>query len=118
MEMSPEYAAETARVLEQRGYRLETSDEERLDGDVLRFTVTRYIFSAPAQRLGLEVLRYPDNDVRYYLEIFEYHGLSSYSFELDSWKYRDDYIEFRYYTHPETGGALTLKLLYPQASGG
>lgn len=113
MEMSADYAEETARALAERGYRCERSEERRMDGEVLRFSATRYALTAPGQRLLLEVLAYPDGELRYFLEIADYHGLSSYSFELDSWKYRDEYIEFRYYTHPETGGALTLQIAYP-----
>jgi hypothetical protein len=116
MEMSPKYAAETASELAQHGYTCEQSEEERRDGDVLRFKATRYALTAPRQRLIMEVVSYPDGDTRYFLEIAEYHGLSSFSLELDSWKYRDDYIEFRYYTNPETGSALTLKISYPSVS--
>lgn len=114
MEMSPEYAAQTAGELTRHGYVCQQSEEERKDGEILRFTATRYALSAPGQQLILEVVRYPEGDARYFLEIAEYHGLSSYSLELDSWKYRDDFIEFRYYTNPETGGALTLKIAYPE----
>lgn len=113
MEMSPEYAAETAGILAQRGYVCQQSEEQRKDGELLRYTATRYAMSAPGQQLNLEVVSYPDGDSRYFLEIASYHGLSSYSLELDSWKYQDDFIEFRYYTNPETGGALTLKIEYP-----
>lgn len=113
MEMSPEYAAETADALAGHGYHCEVEREERENDGAPVFSATRYHLSAPDQQLTLEVLVYPDNEVRYFLEITGFHGLSSYSFELDSWKYRDRHIEYRYYTHPETGGALTLKIPYP-----
>ncbi len=113
MEMTPEYAAETAEALSGFGYRCDINTEDRKKDGRLLFSATRYRLSAPNQFLVLEVILYPDNEVRYYLEINQYHGLSCFSFELDSWKYRADFIEFRYYTHPETGSALTLKLLYP-----
>lgn len=116
MEMSPEYAAETARVLEERGYDCLTSTERRMDGETLRYEATRYELTAPGRALILELLAYPDGEVRYFLEIADYYGLSSYSFELDSWKHRDDYVEFRYYTNPETGGALTFKVGYPDTA--
>jgi len=116
MEMSPEYALETARIMSERGYALETDEKERIDGDVLRFKGVYYRLSTAQQKLVLEVLHYPDAGVRYFLEITEYYGLSSFSFELDSWKHREDYIEFRYYTNPETGGALTFKLKFPNSS--
>ncbi len=117
MEMSPEYARETASVMAKRGYTLEVKEKERIDDDILRFKGVYYHFSADQQNLVLEVLRYPDQQVRYFLEIAQYYGLSSFSFELDSWKYREEYIEFRYYTNPETGGALTLKLQFPDSPG-
>ena len=115
MEMTPAYAAETADVLSSHGYTCDIDTEERRHDNDPVFTATRYRLSAPAQTLVLEVIIYPDDEVRYFLEISDYHGLSSYSFELDSWKHRDGYIEFRYYTHPETGGALTLKIQYPDS---
>lgn len=115
MEMSPEYADETAAEMTEHGYTLNTDKENRMDGSILRFKSTRHHLSAENQHLILEVIRYPDGEIRYFLEIAMYGGLSSFSFELDSWKYRDDHVEFRYYTNPETGGALTIRLNYPSA---
>ncbi len=115
MEMSPEYALETVRIMSERGYTLETEEMERIDGDVSRFKGVYYRLGSAQQRLVLEVLHYPDTRVRYFLEIAEYYGLSSFSFELDSWKHHEEYIEFRYYTNPETGGALTFKLRFPNS---
>jgi len=116
MEMSPEYAMETARVMSERGYTLEVEENERIDDDVLRFKGVYYRLGADQQKLVLEVIHYPDQEVRYFLEIAEYYGLSSFSFELDSWKHREEHVEFRYYTNPETGGALTFNLNFPNTS--
>lgn len=113
MEMSPEYAKETAANMAERGYTLSIDKEKRTDGSIIRFKATRYQLTAENQKLVLEVIRYPDDEVRFFLEINQYFGLSTFSFELDSWRYREDFVEFRYYTHPETGGALTFKLQYP-----
>jgi hypothetical protein len=115
MEMSPEYADETTAVMAEHGYTLNIDKENRMDGSILRFESTRHQLRAENQQLILEVIRYPDGEARYFLEIARYGGLSSFSFELDSWKYRDDHVEFRYYTNPDTGGALTFKLKYPSA---
>jgi len=94
MEMSPEYAMETARVMSERGYTLEIEENERIDDDVLRFKGVYYRLGADQQKLVLEVIHYPDQEVRYFLEIAEYYGLSSFSFELDSWKHREEHVEW------------------------
>ncbi|MBX2867594.1 MAG: hypothetical protein KTR18_02910 [Acidiferrobacterales bacterium] len=116
MEMSPEYALETVKVMANRGYTLEVQEKERVDGDIVRFKGVYYHLGADQQKLVLEVLHYPSQEVRFFFEIVEFYGLSSFSFELDSWKHRDEYVEFRYYTNPETGGALTFKLKFPDSA--
>lgn len=97
----------------ENGFRLETIREQQLSGKGLQIDSVRYLLTASEQKFILEVISYPDSKARYFLKIEQYYGLSSYSFELDSWKYHLSHIEFRYYTNPETGGALTLKLQYP-----
>jgi hypothetical protein len=113
MEMSPNYASETADVLANHGYSLKTDEQECTNQTELRYNAIRYHLTAKNQELILEVVSYPNGDNRYYLEIVQYLGLSTFSFELDSWRFRDDHIEFRYYTNSETGEALTIKLVYP-----
>ena len=114
MEMSPEYAQETANFLAQQGFTLDLKTQPVLDKHTQekRYQSTQYRLTCTQQNLVLEVVSYPDDSHRYFLEI-QHYFLASFSFELDSWKYRDEHIEFRYYTNPETGGALTFKLFYP-----
>jgi len=82
-------------------------------GNALGYRSTQYRLVAEPEVWTLEVVAYPDGHVRYYLEIERYHGLKSRSFPLDSWKFRESHIEFRYQAHPESGLALTFELSYP-----
>ncbi len=113
MEMSPDYARETAEALESCGYDRVTEEETVSHAGEDCYRSIRHRLTAAQQKLVLECVIYPDDDVRYYLELVRYFGLRSSSFPLDSWKYRDDRVEFRYYTQPSTGAALTFVLTYP-----
>ncbi len=88
---------------------LERDDKARGEKKVyerLRWTLTRTM----AVQLELEAIDYPDGTAAFYLRLTHYHGLSSPSFPLDSWKLWPDRIEFKFYTHPGSGQGLTFTL--------
>ena len=113
MEMSPQYAEETARHAAARGYELEVSRDVKTLNEATVYRSTKYHLVAPRKRWSLEVLTYEDGELRYFLEIEEHHGLRCRSFPLHSWKYRDSHIELRFPSDPQTGLALTFELRYP-----
>lgn len=109
MDMSPDYMAATVAHLEARGWRAERAHERRERDGTLRFTADRYrLYRGDDEVLELEALTYPDGVHTYHLAVERYHGCTSTSFPLDSWKHRPDRVEFKYYTHPETGLGLSL----------
>ncbi len=81
-----------------------TRDEVRIY-ERLRWTLTR-----EAVHIELEALEYPDGTAAFYLALIDYHGLSTSSFPLDSWKLWPERIEFKFYTHPESGQGLTFTI--------
>jgi len=108
--MSLGYLHETIQALEERGYTsLKTEDNLEKDG-VKIFDRTRYELTHGEEvQFNLEYLLYPNGEETFWLEIKKYYKMWSYNFEIDSWKYRDDRVEFRYYTR-EDGVALTFIL--------
>lgn len=88
---------------------LEVFTKER--GDVLVYTARRWTLGkGPQVELELEVIEYPDGREAFYLALNRYHGLSSFSFPLDSWKLWPDRVEFKFYADPESGQGLTFEL--------
>ncbi|MEM1249409.1 MAG: hypothetical protein AAGK22_23750 [Acidobacteriota bacterium] len=114
MEMSPDYAETTARALARSGYSLHKT-RSTVSGNRATYGSTRYELRAPNRRFVLEVVDQEGEPSRYFLEIGEHHGLRTVSLELDSWKFGDRCIEFRYVTDPRTGGAVTFILDHPEA---
>jgi hypothetical protein len=110
MEMSPEYLAETVQVLESAGFDVarENNDYGDLDGPVpaLRYDLRR----GAREHFALEVVMPSGAPAYYFLELTSFHGLSSFSYPLDSWKHRVDRVEFRYYSDVRTGQGLALTL--------
>ncbi|MEL6343084.1 MAG: hypothetical protein AAFV53_08105 [Myxococcota bacterium] len=109
--MSTTYLEQTIDWLKVQGFVVErTEDTAEQHGKIL-FTRTRFdLRRGPDEHLGIEELCYPDGRQIWYLDIVRFHGLRSTSFPLDSWKYRDAYVEFKYYTHPDTGMGLSVVL--------
>ena len=110
MEMSLGYLQETINALEERGYKsIKTEDDLQKDGVKIYDRTSFDLSLGEDVRVVLEHLIYPNGEESYWLEIKKYYKLWSYNFEIDSWKYRDDRVEFRYYTR-EDGVALTFIL--------
>lgn len=110
MEMSHDYMRETVEVMGRAGFAVEHSESAEPDPAQPVYERAEYhLRRGDAEDLVLECLTYPDGVETYWLELRKLHTLRSYSFELDSWKYRDESVEFRYYGR-EDGPALTLIL--------
>ena len=117
MEMSPEYLAETVQVLETAGFDVGRERDDYGDADspvpALRYLLQRGVH----EHFVLEVVMPPDAPARYFMELTSFHGLSSFSYPIDSWKHRSDRVEFRYYSDVRTGQGLALTLrLEPEPS--
>jgi hypothetical protein len=109
MEMSPAYLEATARHLQQAGWTLVSSTENRERDGELKFICHRHrVERAVDEVLVLEALTYPDGVQAYYLAIEEWHGITCTSFPLDSWKHRADRVEFKFYSHPSTNLGLSF----------
>lgn len=111
MEMSADYLAKTIAHLKDAGYSVVTEhDAPQRDGRTI-FARTRYHCQRTEQdHLILELLTYPNRVEAYYLEIVRMGAIHSFSFPLDSWKFRPTSIEFKYYLHPDTGLGLSFFL--------
>lgn len=113
MKMSASYLAETMNHLQKNAYVVTKHSETKYRAEILVFHRTTYrCVKSPEIDIALEALSYPDGREAYYLEIFHIGPLRSLSFPLDSWKIQPTYIEFKYYSHPQTamGLAFTLDL--------
>jgi len=110
MEMSKQYMKKTAEHLKEKGYSL----EEKVvpygnDGAMgTQFVLQR----EPKQHFILETLEYSKAAPAYFLEIVQFFGLTSFSFPLDSWKYFQDRVEFKYYVLDNTGIGLSFTLRF------
>jgi hypothetical protein len=119
MEMTAAYMRKAAEFLVERGFSLaeERSELGEVEGGKcgsLRFVLTR----GPDEHLVLELVEHPGEGERYFLELVRFHGLRSFSFPLDSWKFRGTSIELKYYALPDSGLGLALTLdLAPPAPG-
>jgi hypothetical protein len=114
MEMTAEYMRETAAHLEKKGYRvdIETDSVSRDDQNV--FNRTRYAcIKGESEHFVMECLSYSSGTTSFFLEICKYFDIYSHSFPLDSWKYRDHQIEFKYLAERESGLGLSFVLKLP-----
>ncbi|MCH9688240.1 MAG: hypothetical protein K0V04_42810 [Deltaproteobacteria bacterium] len=110
MLVTTEYMAETASAMIEAGYKCELESIDRLRDGHLIYEGRRWTLRRDGVVLELEALRYPGGNEVFYLKIVQYHGISASSFPLDSWKLRPERVEFKYYTHPETGIGLAFDL--------
>ena len=106
MEMSHEYMRETADALTGFGFALETAEEDYGEG----VRGTKYVLRRPEEELTLETVEHPEEGETYFLEIGAFHGLKTFSIQLDSWKHRPDRIELKYFSLPGTGRSLSFTL--------
>ncbi len=112
MQMSVAYMAETVGALEDAGFEVQTESR------VLEPTATRpgarrtehRLRRGAEEELLLEAIAYDEGEVAYYLELVTFHGLSTFSFPLDSWKHRPGSVEFKFYEDPGTGNGLSFRL--------
>ncbi len=110
MEMSHEYMRETVRAMQVGGFELTSSGSSSPTGNGPGFEVSRYeLVRGDAEDLVLECLEYSDGSETYWLELRKLHTISSFSFQLDSWKHRESQVEFRYYPRDD-GVGLTFVL--------
>jgi hypothetical protein len=119
MEMTAAYMRQAAEFLTSRGFALAEEHAELGEIDGAKCTSTRFVLTRGAhEHLVLELVEHPKEEARYFLEITRFHGLRSFSFPLDSWKFRGASIEFKYYALPDSGLglALTLDLSDPAAA--
>ncbi|MEZ4400507.1 MAG: hypothetical protein R3B06_10840 [Kofleriaceae bacterium] len=109
MEMSPAYMAATAKHLEDNGWKVTRSTEDRVRDGAPVFTAARYRVERGADEvLSFEALTYPDGVHAYYLAIDAWHGVTCTSFPVDSWKHRPDRVEWKFYVHPKTSLGLSF----------
>ncbi|MEM6992469.1 MAG: hypothetical protein AAF721_18290 [Myxococcota bacterium] len=87
---------ETAEFLAGRGYRL-LVEPVLYGGTDAAAKATRYeLRCGEHQHLVLETLQHPGARPRFYLEIRRFYGMRAYSYPLDSWKFFEDRIEFKF----------------------
>jgi hypothetical protein len=111
MKMSAAYLEETVAHLAQAGYAVTKSTDTKKTGEQVAFERTRYECSkAPDSNFVLEVLAYWNGSEAYYMELVRAGPIRSFSFPLDSWKYRPSSVEFKYYIHPASGLGLSFIL--------
>ncbi len=109
MKMSHDYMKETCAHLATCGYTLDEEEVSYGENEVGEQSIGFvYHLKNENTHFKLETLQHGSHEDRYYLEIVSFHEMKSFSFELDSWRYFDDRIEFKYYIHPETGLGLSF----------
>lgn len=107
MKMTADYMVQSVEFLANHGF--EQATESRFYGDETSATVYR-MRRGPEEILELEAVRYESGEESFHLQIESFHGLTSTSYRLDSWKYFDHRIEFKYGVDPQTGRGLSLVL--------
>ncbi len=110
MIVTTEYMASTASAMIEAGYTCELEAIDKLRNGALVYEGRRWTLRRDEIILELEALRYADGKEAFYLKIVQYHGISCESFPLDSWKLWPERIEFKYYSHPDTGLGLAFDL--------
>ncbi len=114
MEMSGDYLAETANYLKNKGLELEV--QSHAYGETAKSQ--RYALSFGENLLlELESVSHPDAPERFYLELKRYFGMRAFSFALDSWRYFDDRVEFKFYAPAQTSVGLSFILEFELIPG-
>jgi len=110
MEMSLLYMHETTDQLKEMGFVVVPAQTEL--GHLEEGSCVSHTFTCTRknEELVLETVVHPNEAERYFLQIRNFHGLSTFSFPLDSWKHRSGSIEFKYYSLPEDGRGLSFVL--------
>lgn len=110
MEMSGAYLRQTVEHLRNAGYAVVESEDSRERTGELVFDRTKFQCQKDENAFVLELIQYPDGKEAYYLEILRMGSIRSTSFPLDSWKFRPQLVEFKYYIEPRTGLGLSFTL--------
>lgn len=114
MEMSPAYMAETAEVLSKKGYTITITElDERVEEQTV-YVGQRYTLHADGEHIEMEALTYTDGSHAYYIKLVDFHGMESFSYPLDSWKWRDHLVEFKLVADPATATGLALRVSLPR----
>ncbi len=110
MEMSHDYMRETVAKMTGHGF---TADEEHAQvprrGAASYARHTYELVRGESEHLVLECLIYPDGSETYWLELRRMGTIHTFPFPLDSWKWRDDHVEFSFYGRHD-GSALSFVL--------
>jgi hypothetical protein len=112
--MTLAYMEKTAQIMTERGFSLVVKDEvlgEITEGNVrsVRFCLHR----GDNESLVMETVIHPEHNLRFFIEILAWHGLTSRSYPLDSWKHWKDRVEFRMYEDHETGTGFAWVMALP-----
>ena len=107
--MTSAYMHETADFLQSKGFELTIEQKEYCSENVVRLATIYHLKKGAEIEWGLEDLSV-DATNKFFLEIKRHHGLKSFSTALDSWKYFDSRIEFKY--QPTEGRTNALSLMY------
>jgi hypothetical protein len=103
--------AKTVQQLSEWGFVPSTTKDERRLQDYVVFERTRYsLVRGAKEQLALEVLAYPNGSTSYWIELIDWHGLLCTPYRLDSWKHRDDRVEFKFHVDAKTGMSLSFML--------
>ena len=116
MKMTAAWMEETVASLEGQGFVCERETAPRELEGVVVFERTRYVLRRDdgRRRLAVEVLVYPNGTETYWLEVMDWYGLSFTPYQLDSWRHRDDRLEFKYGVDPETAMGLSFTIRYAE----
>ena len=115
MEMSPQYMAETIEFFASKGFEISQETRTYGEGETASEAFAYRVRCSETVDLELEVVTRANLEPRYFLAIHNYFGLTSFSFQLDSWKFSGERIECKYYAIPETGLGLSIALDLSQA---
>lgn len=114
MDMSLDYLRETVEVFASRGFDVETEESSvEREGEVVHTTVRHLLRRGSDEDFAFSCVRYPDGTESYWLEIRRFHGLRTFDTELDSWKHREDRVEFKYYPREDGVGLCFILDLPP-----
>ena len=110
MEMSHDYMRETVEKMADHGFAVVNAVESVERASAPPYERTSYeLTRGNDEHVILECLEYPDGPESYWLELRRMGSITSLPFMLDSWKWRDDQVEFSFYGRDD-GSALTFVL--------
>ena len=105
MEMTLAYLEQTLAHLRSKGFAVQSDESHYGEPNV---TGKCFHLQRDDLHLAIEAVEHPECEVRFFLEIPRIRSLRSTSFPLDSWRFFDDRIEFKYYADARTGMGLSF----------